>query len=248
METVTIPRRFNGPPDSANGGYACGVVAGLLHHDDRQAEVEPGRGQIVDVMLRLPPPLETPLRVEREDDRVTVHDGDDFVAEAGPIDLDLDLPSVVTLEEASSALAAVDVDAELGDHAFPTCFTCGPAREPGDGLRIFAFPVPGRDDDLVAAPWVPHESLAGEDGAVPEEVVWAALDCPTYFAWHTMRATALLGRLGAQVRRVPEVGEELAVAAWRITQEGRKLLSGSAIFDARGDVVAAARATWITVD
>ena len=29
-ETLTIPSRFNGPPGSANGGYTCGLVAGLV--------------------------------------------------------------------------------------------------------------------------------------------------------------------------------------------------------------------------
>lgn len=27
---VTIPARFNGPPDSGQGGYACGLLAGLV--------------------------------------------------------------------------------------------------------------------------------------------------------------------------------------------------------------------------
>ena len=29
-EQVVIERRFNGPPESGNGGYVCGVVAGLV--------------------------------------------------------------------------------------------------------------------------------------------------------------------------------------------------------------------------
>ena len=50
MPAVMIPRRFNGPPDSGNGGYSCGVVAALL---DAPA---------VEVTLRAPPPLERELR------------------------------------------------------------------------------------------------------------------------------------------------------------------------------------------
>jgi hypothetical protein len=30
METLTIDARFNGPDGSANGGYTCGRIAGLL--------------------------------------------------------------------------------------------------------------------------------------------------------------------------------------------------------------------------
>ena len=30
MDTVVIPRRFNGPPDSANGGYTAGLLGRAL--------------------------------------------------------------------------------------------------------------------------------------------------------------------------------------------------------------------------
>ena len=29
-ESVTIDRRFNGPPDTAQGGYACGLLASRI--------------------------------------------------------------------------------------------------------------------------------------------------------------------------------------------------------------------------
>ena len=45
--------RFNGPPDSAQGGYACGLVAERID--------SPGAA----VSLRAPPPLERPLEVRR---------------------------------------------------------------------------------------------------------------------------------------------------------------------------------------
>ncbi len=50
METMTIPRRFRGPPNSGNGGYVCGMLA---RHIAGAAEVT----------LRAPPPLETELSV-----------------------------------------------------------------------------------------------------------------------------------------------------------------------------------------
>ena len=50
-EAITIPRRFNGPPHSGNGGYVCGRLASYL---DGPASVR----------LRVPPPLERELRVE----------------------------------------------------------------------------------------------------------------------------------------------------------------------------------------
>ena len=52
-ETILIPERFNGPPGSANGGYTCGLVAGLVGAEE------------VRVSLRSPPPLDTPMAVLR---------------------------------------------------------------------------------------------------------------------------------------------------------------------------------------
>ena len=46
--TVVLERRFNGPPGTANGGYACGIVARLLMSIGGRAHAEtatiaPGR-------------------------------------------------------------------------------------------------------------------------------------------------------------------------------------------------------------
>jgi hypothetical protein len=53
--SLVIMSRFCGPPDSGNGGYVCGLIAGYL---DGPAEVT----------LRKPPPLETPLNLEPDGD------------------------------------------------------------------------------------------------------------------------------------------------------------------------------------
>ncbi len=72
LATVTVARRFNGPLTSANGGYACGLLA---RHVDGPAEVT----------LRRPVPLDRELDLERHDDgRVTLHDGDTLLAEGEP--------------------------------------------------------------------------------------------------------------------------------------------------------------------
>ena len=52
---VLIPRRFNGPPASANGGYACGLIARYV-------------GGPAEVSLRSPPPLDTALELVRTTD------------------------------------------------------------------------------------------------------------------------------------------------------------------------------------
>ncbi|MEI2700767.1 MAG: hypothetical protein V9E94_21380 [Microthrixaceae bacterium] len=67
-------------------------------------------------------------------------------------------------------------------HAFPTCFTCGPDRASGDGLRIFPAQVPGRPE-LVVSPWRPDRSFVDDDDRIRDELVWAALDCPSWLVW-----------------------------------------------------------------
>ena len=123
-ETLTIPARFNGPPASANGGYTCGVVAGLVGADE------------VSVSLRLPPPIDKPLAVVRDGDQVELRDGYARVAEGGPAELLLEVPDPISPEDAAAASAA-GRDHWCDHHPFPTCFACGPCREPGDGLRLF---------------------------------------------------------------------------------------------------------------
>jgi hypothetical protein len=217
-DTFTIDRRYRGPEQSGNGGYTCGRIAAFVD------------APVAEVTLRLPPPLETPLRVEHGD-VVSVLHGDELVAEARPVTLDLELPEPVSYER---ALELADAQPPDPDHPFPGCFTCGPA---GDGLRLRPAPV---GDGRVAAPW-----LVGESSP---ELVWAALDCPGAFAVNPgfERGLTVLGRLTASVLSLPEAGDECVVVGWPLGGEGRKYLAGTAVF--RGDEpIAWARAVWIGV-
>src|SRR5262249_60356064 len=57
-----------------------------------------------------------------------------------------------------TARSAEQEYAGFRSHPFPECFTCGPERAEGDGLRIFPGPDgPGR----TACTWTPHPSMAG---------------------------------------------------------------------------------------
>jgi hypothetical protein len=87
---LSFAERFCGPPGSANGGYACGSIAELL-------------GCEVEVTLRRPPPLGRSLWLRVGDDHITVHDGDDLVAEARPTTVEVDVPGVASLAEAREA-------------------------------------------------------------------------------------------------------------------------------------------------
>jgi hypothetical protein len=136
------------------------------------------------------------------------------------------------------------------DPVFPDCFVCGTGRQPGDGLRIFPGPVAGRP--LWAAPWTPDPSVTDADGRVRPEVAWAALDCPSGIAAAeaaglTQDTAILLGRMTASLAALPAAGDQCLVIAWPGGRDGRKLLAGSALLGPGGQVLAAARAVWLTV-
>lgn len=229
--TVVIAERFCGPPMSANGGYACALTARPL-------------GGSAEVTLRLPPPLGRPLTVGCEADRATLCDGEALVAEACRSAVDVEVPAPVSPAEALEASARYPWRC---DHPYPTCFVCGPRREPGDALCIFPGPVAGRP--LFAAPWTPDRSLAGADGSVEPEFVWAALDCPSGIVTDLLGdvGVILLGRLAADLRRPVAAGANHVVQAWPIGRDGRKLHTASAIFDGAGALCGVARAVWIVV-
>jgi hypothetical protein len=232
-EAVTIPARFNGPRSSANGGYTCGVVAGLVGAEEAS------------VSLRRPPPIDKPLRAVRDGDRVELHDGDALIADGGPAQLLLEVPEPIS-PEAAAAASVAGYDAWRGPHPFPSCFVCGPEREAGDGMRVF----PGElRDGLFAADWTPDASLDDGSGHVRPECVWAALDCPTsapvanFAAGPAMVLARLTARLGCSV----EVGERHAILAWPLAVEGRKRTGACALFDSAGRLLCASQALWIEV-
>ena len=229
-ETVSIPSRFNGPLDSGQGGYSAGVAAGFVDG-------------VAQVSLRRPVPLDTPLRVARDGDgTVSLLDGEELVVEAQPVaGLDLDVPAAVSAEEARAAATRYR---GLRDGVFSRCFVCGRARP--DAFGVFAGAVEGRD--VVASPWTPPSWTAGPDGNVLPEIVWAVLDCPTYFALYRdgELPMSVLGRLAARIDAPVAAGEEHVVIAWPIEIDGRKHHAGSAVLSADGEILAVARALLIT--
>jgi hypothetical protein len=230
-ETILIPRRFNGPPDSGHGGYSCGVVAALL-------------GGIAEVTLRAPPPLERPLTAQRTGGGVTVRDGDTVVAEARPAELSLEVPEPVSIDEAAEGNRRGHVR-WANVHPFPTCLVCGPERDDTDGFSVLAGPLEG--EDVYAADWTPAEWVADDGGAVRPEFVWAALDCPSSSpaANDWGGAPVVLARLTASIEGPVRAGETHALASWPLERDGRKRHTGVALFDADGGLRARARALWI---
>ncbi len=230
---MIIGRRFRGPPQSANGGYTCGLLASFI---DGSAEIT----------LRRPPPIGRRLLVERLDGgAVALRDGDSLVAEGAPSSVDIEVPDLVSFEEAEAAgKRSMALDS---DSPYSTCFVCGSGRGAGDGLRIFAGPVTGRD--IVAAPWVPDASLCAEDGTVRRELVWAALDCAgAYAVSPSTQQVVVLGRLAAKIEAPVERGGRCVVMGWPLGGEGRRLYAGTALCGQDGTLRAVARATWVKID
>lgn len=228
-ESLSIPRRFNGPLESGNGGYCSGVVASFL---EGAAEVS----------LRRPVPLDTPLDVVRESDgSVRVLDGEALVVEARSApELEVEVPAPVSPHAARLAAASYR---GRSDGLFSRCFVCGPARE--DAFGVFAGAV--EDRQLVASPWTPPSWTADAAGRVLPEFVWAVLDCPTYFALYMNGELpiSVLARLTARINAPVVAGAEHVVIAWPTVTDGRKRHAGSAVLSPDGEALAVARALLI---
>jgi hypothetical protein len=219
-ETVTIDRRYRGPLRSANGGYAGGLLGSRV-------------GAAAEVTLRLPPPLERPLTIRHDGERLLLEDGDRLVAEAVAGEPGVEPPTPPAPEVAAAAAAGVGA---FGPPEFAECFVCG-TRDDGSGLSIHPGPVPG-GDGLVATTWTARD--------VSPEVIWASIDCPgAYAAGDPGRGEVVLGRMTARVDRLPEHGEPCVVAGWPLGEEGRKLFAGTALYGRDGAPLAVARQVWI---
>ena len=240
-ETVTLEHRFQGFADGALGGYAAGVAASRI---EGPAEAN----------LRSLPPLERELEFKASDDgSLGLWDGDTLVVEARPGGFELDVPEPPAPEEAEAANHNPAHD--HGRHLYPDCFTCGPNRTAGDGLRLFMGLVPDRLGILAAA-WTPDPGLAAAP-ALPEEFVWAALDCPTIWAawltddgavnWPEDGRFTVLARQRVELLGPVPTGEPAIVTAWPISHEGRKHLTGAAIQTPDGELLARGESLLIDV-
>jgi hypothetical protein len=237
MDTLTLPARFNGPPASCNGGYVAGVLAARLG------------GGTVEVTLRAPPPLDVPLQLRPlEGGGMSLHDGETLLAQAvvsaHALAL-LRLPPMPALEEAEAAgaIGRMRARSRIGN-PYDHCFGCGIERE--DGLRLVPSPV--GDAGVVAAAWTPQAAHASPDGSLPDEIVWAALDCPAGIAWTHRLPDAppmMTGRIAATIDAPLRAGETYVVAGWPIEQDGRKLYAGTAIVGRDGRVHARSLQLWL---
>lgn len=230
VRTIMIDSRFSGPPGLGNGGYVAGVVARAV-------------GSEATVTLRAPIPLDTPLELTTDGAAPAAHRAElrheggllaEAVADAP------DLPPPPAPDRASAAAATARYSGRA-PNLYQECFVCGFAREPGSGLRVFAGP--SAEAGMVAADWPVHPGLGDASGAVPDEFLWGALDCPGAYAVGI--ADLRLGRMTARVSGLVRPGERCTVAGWRLGSERRKHFTGTAVYGEAGNLVALASSVWI---
>lgn len=152
MQTMTIPRRFRGPPNSGNGGYVCGMLARRI-------------AGAAEVTLRAPPPLETELDLVEVGTGVwELRQGTATIAIGQAVTLDLSRLERATYAEAVEAEKRTPIKPH--EHLLPMCFVCGPDRAPGatacgfspdhwsDNMPAVHLLYPGRPTPLSRPPMV----------------------------------------------------------------------------------------------
>jgi hypothetical protein len=236
---LVIADRFRGPARSGNGGYSSGALAALA----------PSDWTAITVRLSQPPPLDVAMSVVRTDELLVASYDDREVARASRADHE---PEPVPAVGAATARAAEAAYPGLTAHPFPTCFSCGTGREPGDGLRIFPGPA---SEGGVAATWTPDPSVAADwheyadaTREVGHAVTWAALDCAGGWAADIGERLMVLGTMTARLHSRPKVGEEHVVVGAARGESGRKRMSAASLYDAAGRLVGTAEHVWIAVD
>lgn len=245
-DSLVVKERFRGPPVSGNGGYVGGLFSTVID--------AAGKGN-VEVTLRSPIPLDQTLTVNyQSDEMATITQGDTLIAEVRAEDFQMEVPSppdwqaVEAAADSSFSFGENLNDQFVGRQGFhPICFCCG--AEHAEGLGVYAAPIGNADAGqraTVAAIWPTQQAWADEDGYIPIEYMWTAMDCPSQFAYLAGGIrTGLLGRISARVHEQPKAAETLMVVAWTIEVQGKKHFAGSAIFDRAGKCYSEAKTVWI---
>jgi hypothetical protein len=158
-----------------------------------------------------------------------------LVADAAPVDVDGEPIEPVPFARAQAVSATYP---GFVSHPFPTCFVCGPEREPGDGMRLFTGRLENGD---TATPWVvPHD--------VSEAMVWASLDCPGGWSVGIEARPYVLGRMATHVDAIPIAGTACVVMGRLLESVGRKAQVAAVLYGPTGTALAWSRATWIAIE
>ena len=254
QESIVIPARFRGPPESGNGGYVAGTIAECF--SQKQDAHAADTANAIEVTLRAPTPLDRPMSIFRnEASSLQVILGETLIADATRTELTLEVPEPPTFAAALAAapkspsfIRNINPLMQDGTGFHPICFCCGAdVDEKGGeeaGLHVYAAPVDGFDG--VAAAWHPPATFADSDGNLPERIIWAALDCPGQFAYLAAGIrTGMLGRITGRMIKKPVQDQDFVVIGWCLDIERSKHFAGTALFDAAGDLCGYTKQVWI---
>ena len=233
--SIKINAAFNGPPNCGQGGYVSGTLAKQTN------------ASVCEASLKLPTPLGKPLSVEADDETINLISNGKTLVSVTQGSLELDIPACPS--HSKTKAASENYRGHKSKAIFDTCFVCGNARDDHAAMRIFPGSVENAETEgLHAAHWTPNSVHCDEDGTVEPEFLWSALDCPGYFAGCADGQMALLGRMTTSITGTLRVGEPSTIIGWPISSAGRKVLTGTAIYNADKQCIASAEGLWIHID
>jgi hypothetical protein len=243
--TIVVGRRFRGPDvagGTGNGGYFCGLVARCAGPGTRSVEIRRASGV----------PVDRPLIVRVVAAGVEVYDDEGLIARTSAEELAVTVPAPAAIETARRVTARFLEQLESGEvvHPFPECFVCGHRRDSGDGLRLFVGPLDqgaGEAPGPRVAAWRPDAAFLDAAGQLRPEFVWSALDCPGGWA---IREPANTGTLQVEIPGPVDGRQELIVMGWPMAAPSgrpgsRRRYAGTAMFDARGRLLARSAVIWV---
>jgi hypothetical protein len=197
-------------------------------------------------------PLDHPLSLRLDQGGAVVFDGEELVARTTLEEIAVAVPAPPTIEVARRASERFLERLESGAvrHTFPECFVCGHRRAAGDGLRVFPGPLDAalsHTPGMRVVAWRPDAAFLDEAGWLRTEFVWSALDCPGGWA---IVGPANTGTLQVEILGPVDGRQELIVMGWPMAAAfarpgSRRRYAGTAMFDARGRLLARGAAIWV---
>jgi hypothetical protein len=247
VRDLLTPLGLDGPPGILQGGFAAGITADIARAADRFGAPLTA----IDARLHAPTPLGVTLqaRVRATDAAATyeveTRDGDQLLVSA-TVELAGHDPSPRAFDLLE--LATGPLPEPEPQHAFPTCWVCGPEPVHPHGQRLHPR-FRGHD---VVVPFIGEDELTDARGMVDGLVVSAILDCPTVWAsMHHVRGRGDMGALlaGYHLRMFADAPpmEPLRTVARMDDADGRKIRARSALVDEDGVTYAVASAFQISV-
>ena len=243
QDTVVIPSRFRGPPQSGNGGYVSGVFAELLPKHP---------GQAPEITLRSPIPLDTTMTVKRvssETPEIDIFNHETLIAECrlidspffdfivppcpDPVQIEAAMPSSLAFTQTSTHYCLTKRDSTRSVFVAGSKPKTGCTSTPHPLTKVMSprFGKPKRHGPSTA------KYLRHSYGQL-----WIALPNLRYECIHP---NGVDGQDVCGGSRLTTAGATLIVSAWTIAVQGKKHFAGAALFDETGDLIARATTLWI---